>query len=531
MANPCYSGPNPITDKDRMAIWKWAKENAIDKGLPFDKVHDAINEYFFGNQAKPEWINDVLSGRKTPFRQVAADVWKKQYNRRAIVQQATALYRDYNTPPAVRWWRKALEFPRSVVTFGHGIVFPITHGGDLMLRPESWGPMLRNTYDNWTKSWSKEQTARIMDSMRRDPLYDIALQSGLDIGKGSHPSGILSTPGGAPHPFNILARAKKWSDEQSERSWQYLTKLRFDVWKQQMEEFANPATMSHQEMLDYGKSFADWANHATGTVKVSIPHGAEIMFGPKLTASKISRFVGDPIKTASTILGWKTATPGERAVAITRAWGAAQYLATGMGFLALNQAVLHLFGSKQTINVIDPTKSDFMKFKGFGVEASQGGLHTEAQLVGKLLALSWADEKVLKQTYPFGQGKMGHLQSYLTQYISGKLAPTIQRGEEALTGENFMGRPLPWNPSPGTPSHPKMSWGEFLGSIGPIPLSGLTRYLYDEFRKRGSTVSDSASIIKALIITGLSGIGMHAAEEKTDAKPMRARHERAQLAR
>jgi hypothetical protein len=512
-----------------MAIWKWAKENAIDKGLPFDKVHDAINHYFFGGQAKPEWINDVLSGRKTPFRQVAADVWKKQYNRRAIVQQAQAIYKDYNTPPAVRFLRKVWEYPRSVVTFGHGIVFPITHGGDLMMRPESWGPMLRNTYDNWTKSWSKAQTSRIMDSMRRDPLYSLAIDSGLQA--KPRPLGILSTPGGAPHPFNILARAHKWSDEQSERSWQYLTKLRFDVWKQQMEEWTNPATMSHQEMLDYGKSFADWANHATGTIRVSIPHGAEIMFGPKLTASKISRFIGDPIETARTMLGWKTATPSERAVAITRAWGAAQYLATGMGFLALNQAVLHLFGSKQTINVTDPTKSDFMKFKVFGVEASQGGLHTEAQLVGKLLALSWADEKLLKQTYPFGQGKMAHLQSYLTQYLSGKAAPMIQRGEEALTGENFMGRPLPWSSAPGTPSHPKMSWGEFLGSIGPIPLSGLTRYLYDEFRKRGSTVSDSASIIKALIITGLSGIGMHAAEEKTDTKPMRARHERAQLAR
>jgi hypothetical protein len=202
-----------------------------------------------------------------------------------------------------------------------------------------------------------------------------------------------------------------------------------------------------------------------------------------------------------------------------------------MGFMALNQAVLHLFGSKQTINATDPTKSDFMKFKAFGVEASLGGLHTEAQLVGKLLALSWANEKALKEQYPYGQGKMGHLQSYITQYISGKLAPTIQRVQEGLTGENFMGRPLPWNPSPGTPSKPRMSWGEYLGSIGPIPLSGLTRYFYDELRKRGSTVGDAASTIKALIITGLSLTGMHAAEDYGDAKPMRARHERAQLAR
>ena len=65
----CYSGPIPVTDDERIVIWKWAKENAIDQGLPIDKVGDAINEHFFGGQAKPEWITDILSGRKTPFKQ------------------------------------------------------------------------------------------------------------------------------------------------------------------------------------------------------------------------------------------------------------------------------------------------------------------------------------------------------------------------------------------------------------------------------------------------------------------------------
>src|SRR6266478_6115315 len=89
MATPCYSGPNPVkTDEQRMAIWKWAKLNGIDHGLPFSKVHDAINQHFFAGKAKPEWITDILSGRKTPFRELATDAWKKQYNRRVITQQA-----------------------------------------------------------------------------------------------------------------------------------------------------------------------------------------------------------------------------------------------------------------------------------------------------------------------------------------------------------------------------------------------------------------------------------------------------------
>ena len=82
---PCYSGPNPIDHDDRMAIWRWAKANAIDHGLPIDKVGDSINTHFFAGQDKPEWITDILSGRKTPFRELANDAWRKQYNRRQIV--------------------------------------------------------------------------------------------------------------------------------------------------------------------------------------------------------------------------------------------------------------------------------------------------------------------------------------------------------------------------------------------------------------------------------------------------------------
>src|SRR5215469_981631 len=307
----CYSGPNPVRDEDRPVIWRWAKANGIDQGLPLEKIHDAINAHFFGGQAKPEWINDVLSGRKTPLRQVSRTAWDAQANRRAIVSQAKNLYKDYQMPAAARMARKLFEIPRSIVTFGHGIVFPVTHGGDLAMRPDSWGPFLRNTYDNWTKSWSKATTERIMDGMRRDPLYQMAADAGLQIKEG-RPVGILTGPGGAPNQFNVLARLKNWSDAQAERSYQFLQKLRFDVWKQQFERWANPATMSAVQLKGVAEQLADWANHATGTTKINIPFGAEIMFGPKLTASKISRVVSNPLKTAATFANWKNANPGEK---------------------------------------------------------------------------------------------------------------------------------------------------------------------------------------------------------------------------
>src|SRR4051812_32280708 len=99
----CYKGPNPIKDEERATIWKWAKEKGIDRGMSYDKVHDAINEYFYAGQARPEWITDILSGRKTPFRKTAEELWKKQYNRSAIVQHAKMLSQQGSLGPIGRF--------------------------------------------------------------------------------------------------------------------------------------------------------------------------------------------------------------------------------------------------------------------------------------------------------------------------------------------------------------------------------------------------------------------------------------------
>jgi hypothetical protein len=122
----CYSGKNPVTDDERVAIWRWAKANGIDHGLPFDNVHDAINTHFFGGMAPPEWITDILSGRKTPFRVQADAAWKAQYNRRMITQQAKAALRQQTLGPVQKYLGKLWSAPRSFATFGHGVVFPVT---------------------------------------------------------------------------------------------------------------------------------------------------------------------------------------------------------------------------------------------------------------------------------------------------------------------------------------------------------------------------------------------------------------------
>src|SRR5206468_1878942 len=158
----CYSGPLPVTDEERMAIWRWAKANGIDHGLPFEKIHDAINEHFFAGAAKPEWVTDILSGRKTPFRVQANAAWKTQYNRRMIVQHAKELTERQAMSPAGKAFRALWSAPRSAAVFAHGWVLPITHAGNLVNRAakgsqstRAWDILTTMRFQLWDKAMSK----------------------------------------------------------------------------------------------------------------------------------------------------------------------------------------------------------------------------------------------------------------------------------------------------------------------------------------------------------------------------------------
>src|SRR6266478_6557828 len=245
----CYSGPNPVKDDERYAIWKWAKANGIDQGVPIEKIHDAINAQFFAGHAKPEWINDILSGRKTPIRQVAMAAWKEQANRRNITQQAAAISKAQAMGPIAKVLNAAWTAPRQVLTFGHNIVFPVSHAGDLLMRPKSWGTFFHGLFDVYTKSWFKAAAAMRIDSIQREPRYDIGIRSGVDMGPLSKPSGIISNMGG-----------------NAKRAWDLLTVMRFKLWDEAMNRRTNPS-MSQEEILDVGKKLAGWANHATGSAK------------------------------------------------------------------------------------------------------------------------------------------------------------------------------------------------------------------------------------------------------------------------
>ncbi len=517
MSKPCYGGKNPIDPEDRYEIWKWAKENGIDKGMTFEQVKKAINDEYYGGVGRPEWIHDILSGRKTPFRKVAGDVWRKQYNRQAVVQQAKeASYRDALGP--LGRLAVAMRFgPRSVAVFGHGVVFPVTHAGDLLLRPASWGTFTKGALRTYRSAFSSKYAIKALELMKDRELYDTALQSGLDVGEKSVPIGLISGKGKKTGYLGAASRA-----------WDMLTVMRYELWEKQMGKYVKPG-MTTAEVHEIGTQLAEWANHATGSASGGVARlGGGMLFGPKLTQSKISRVFIDPAKTAKTIANWRNATAGEKAVAKTRISGAIQYMVSQAGFLALNQGVLKALGQDDEINLKDAKGGDFWAFKGVGINGYIPGMHTELRTVAKLLSIAFQEStvmgkrgKMIQNPDAHGDSKFTQIATTLGQYGMGKLEPGIQRATELATGQNWVGRPLPGvlgRNEKGTEKKPALSAGEYAASVGPIPLEGILGYTYDQLRKNGASAIDATAILKGLIIFGGGLPGFHVKEDYSGKK-------------
>jgi hypothetical protein len=524
----CYPGPDPLnTDQDRYVIWKWAKEHGIDQGMSFHDVHNAINHYFYGGMAKPEWITEKLAGRKTPLRPFAMDAWKAQYNRRMMVEaakgQTDAILKEQKQAPLFRGLGKLMDIPRKIAVWEHGIPLAITHPGDLAFQPGNMGLFYRKLFTTIKHAYpfaSAKASARLdasveqmLSKMKQNDLYDLALYSKLEVGERSR----LGNLG----PDKISSS--------SERAWSIIKTTRFELWEKLMNRAMKPG-MSEEDKLALGKGLAEIANHATGAGDgwvAKVPG----LFGPKLTASKISRMIVDPLKTANTFLNMKNATPVERYVAWQRLSRATQYLGVLAGSLGVNWGLNKAQGVKdeENVNWSDPTKADYLSFKTGGLEWSVPGLHTEIKFLANVLAIAFqqfhSQKQINKESRGFGQ--WGELRESLGQYALNKLAPGGQIIGEIATGHTSQGRPLPlpWVDQKGTTYSPGFGgipglhgWDEYASTHIPIPLTGPIKYVYDQFRANGASALDTISIIRGLTMAGMGSIGLHASPDYKAAK-------------
>jgi hypothetical protein len=555
MAFGCFPGPNPVDDNDpegimRASIWKWIKKpygvdpktgketgGGWNEGRSFEDISDSVNHRFYGGVGKPEWITDVMGGRKTPYKFQVTDAWAKQKAREVSVANAKR-----QTDEILKLQKRGALFgplgkvineygPRAISTWEHAIPLASTHTGDLMYQPKNVDLQLRNVINTIrfahplirgyeANKRANAAVAQKVNNMKIDDHYDMALRSKLKVGSETR----LGDQGGPA--------GKIWKG--NDRAWELMKTVRYNVWKRLYLKGIKPG-MTEEEKLDIGKHVAELANHATGSGDGWIHRNLKgLLFGPSLTESKGNRIIGDPIKTVGTFAKMMTGgetTPGERYVAWKRLNRSTAYVGSLLSTVVINGAInKYLFHTKDedNINLFNPTKADWMSYKMGDLEWSMPGLHTELKFLGNLVAMTTQavhpTRQISKETH--GLGQMGEAEKAFGQWIENKLIPGGQILGELAFHHDWKGRPLSFEPGtgPGDPKHPPVSLPEYAIAHGPIPLSGPIGYIYDQLAHNGVSAGNITMWIKALEQFGGETLGMRAKTIDPNAPKPKAHH-------
>ena len=107
----------------------------------------------------------------------------------------------------------------------HGVVFPFTHGGALLLNPFRWKAFARMVRNTW-RNLSPGEAENLRDTMTRSRNFTLAQRNGLDI----------STHGNETGGGNISAR-----------TWGALVETRFRLFDAAMKRHIDSGKYSPEE--------------------------------------------------------------------------------------------------------------------------------------------------------------------------------------------------------------------------------------------------------------------------------------------
>lgn len=470
--------PGTPAMKPANAVWNRVREY-IKQGL--DNFDDIRNKVATDLGMKVDQVTKLMT-QSPRAKRLADEVWRTQLIARRLKDQAKRWLTIQATPRVLRALQSIPRVLFSLKVGFHGTVALGTHAPMVAFQPPFWKTYAENFGKMYRMVGSERYYERQVQDLLRRPNYTEARRAGLV--NDPYIFEDYTSPKIAAYFGKITGMGN--------RGYSVLKMLRQDMFDQHWNQL--PETSKIPEVAE---AIADGVNHATGVVKGRAPKGTHlVLFAPRLEASRAAWLAVDPAKAGATFAHWKTATEAEKTFAIHQVKEKAWVAGTMFGLLALNQGILSATGSKQKINVTDPMKSDFLKFKIAGMDVSYGNpMITMARLPIRLNALR---EKG-------GKGKLAHLiypdesmSSEAFKYARTQLSPFAGLVADVAFKGDYENRPLPKMPGSG-PRLPMprrlavrgekpYTWPEFtIDQTLPIPAEEAVRDVW----KKGLGMSDA----------------------------------------
>lgn len=482
---------NKFTTEEVKEIWDYAKKNYIDKGKNVPEMLRGV-AMDLGLTSK-----QVLSALEQPkgVRVISDSMFLAQSRRTQAANKVKEYAKTANQSNLVKWAKAIPNFFFQKAIFGHGTVGMITHAGMNIFRPsiaKIYFPLFIKQFKNSFGALTEKGMAdyeKSMTFLKNDPLFPVAKRAGVKV-----------DPTEQSDDYSGL---KKWLGKvgmTGDRGFNALKEFRLAMFKNEYNRLSDVQKADPNTLKEIGKII----NHATGTSNFQ-PGGFmnTAIFAPRLEASKWARVITDPAKAISTFSKWDKSTMAEKAAAKIVARKSGELLATYIGALAVNQALLYATGSKQQVNYTNPTKKDYLKFKmGDEVLDLSGGIIPTSQFVGHLLTIPFENKDDLK-----GKTRKDEFVKTTSDYALSKLSPFASTAKDVITAHDFMGNTMPWSEDkPLTQYAHKLSWGEYLLSQqAPIPMAEAAKDIYKSMQERGMSEVQIDDVLTGLAKGAISG--------------------------
>jgi hypothetical protein len=469
-----YKGGKMTTHQVK-ALWQYTKKNYIDKGNSdfSDIVHKVSVDLGLN-------FKDVANGLAQPkgVRKLTNELWRKQTDARRVSESAKRWVRSKNSPLLGQIVPRIARLMFGAKVFGHGGVAFGTHAPMVAFMPKYSKIYFRDYGRMYKMVFSQAEYEMNVQALRADKNFTTAQRAGLV--NDPYKVEDFNNPDMAQY-FGRLSGA-------GNRGYFALKILRQDMFNRGWDKL--PETIKTPEMA---KAMADDINHITGVVKAGSGNTASLfLFAPKLLMSRAAFLVGDPYKaaeimsTAMTPARWKALPEHEKFIVLNQIKQKTTILATAYALLLANKYLLQAMGSKQQVNLTDPTKSDFMKFKVAGMDFSYGNATLNmARLPVRLWTIGAGDGGKLKHViYPDES-----MYSAAGEFLRSQASPITSFATDIIFKGDYQNRPLPHIPGYGKPIPlPKRlaaqgikpyTWPEFFAEQAlPIPLEEAAREVW-----------------------------------------------------
>lgn len=483
---------------DAYDLWDYAKRQYIDQGA---SIEDTFQNTARDLGLTPDQVRSAVASDKS-VRTISDQMYVTQ-NKRRLVERAAKSWLESADNSKVRKFLGSLpDYYFGLKTFGHGTVGAQTHAGLNIFKPSQWKHYWPFFFDQFKYAFggtTKEGRARYeqaMTDLENHPDFLFWKRAKLAIDPN-----VLYTE------YETLGKKFQSVFQMGERGFNALKPYRLNLAKQMYDG------LSAAEKADKNtaKKIAELVNNSTGTTTTVKPGAwtGTVFFAPKLEISRWKRIVTNPAKAATTFVNWKKATPAEKAAAKYTAKNAGETMAVYAALIAANAALNAYAGDDENkVNLTDPTKSDFLKFKAGGKTLDlSGGILSTMRFIATLInqsriAYTEATEKAK------GMPRTPQEVDYQTimQQIRGKASPFSGLVADLMTGVNGVGKPLPFSDVKPRKGQEAYTWKEYAGeAFSPIPISEGLRVVIENMHKRGMTEPDIRDYLNGVAVGIISG--------------------------